>query len=167
MSSIPIRMAAGLEQTVAVSLPLLNNQIGPMRNGTDTSLMRMARSAGSLPFFASLRVRLMLLVLLALMPAFGLIIYTALEQRRAGIKNAETETMRMVRLAASTQDQLIESARQLLVTLAQLKVVQNNTPRLARRFSPTSCSSIRSMPIWAPRGPTAAYLPAPFAWIPL
>ena len=97
-----------------------------MKNGSDTALYRIARSAGNLPFFASLRVRLMLLVLLALLPALGLIIYTALEQRHLGIKAAEDETLRMVRLAATTQDQLIDSAKQLLVTLAQLRVVHDN-----------------------------------------
>jgi signal transduction histidine kinase len=104
-----------------------------MKNGIgDTAFFRMARSAGSLPFFASLRVRLMLLVLLALLPALGLIIYTALEQRRLGITAAEDETLRMVRLAATTQDQLIDSAKQLLGTLAQLKIVHENDTEACR-----------------------------------
>jgi len=103
-----------------------------MKNGGDTAIIRMARSAGSLPFFASLRVRLMLLVLLALLPALGLIIYTALEQRRLGIQAAEDETLRMVRLAATTQDQLIDSAKQILVTLAQLKVVYDHDAAACR-----------------------------------
>jgi signal transduction histidine kinase len=92
---------------------------------SDTALKKLARSTGNLPFFSSLRVRLILLVLLAVLPALGLVIYTAIDQRRQGIVAAKEDALRLVRMAANNQDQLIEGARQLLVTLAQLNEVKS------------------------------------------
>ncbi|HWI57961.1 MAG TPA: cache domain-containing protein, partial [Bacillota bacterium] len=71
-----------------------------------------------MPFFARVRVRLMALVLIAVLPALGLIFYTAYEQRRLGIEAASQEVQRLIRLAAQRQNELIEGARQLLVTLS-------------------------------------------------
>jgi len=92
----------------------------------DSALVRMLRAAGRWPFFASLRVRLLLLVALALLPALILIIYTAIDQRRQGIKSAEDDALRVVRMAADLQDQFLEGTRQLLTVLAQMRVVQDN-----------------------------------------
>lgn len=92
---------------------------------SDTTYQRMTRFARESPFLASLRTRLMLLVLLALLPALGLIIYTAVERRQQGMEEAKQSALRVVRSAAAQQDQLVESSRQLLATLAQLKEVQN------------------------------------------
>ena len=69
------------------------------------------------PLLARLRVRLILLVLFAVLPALGVVIYTAIEQRREGLNNARVEAMRLVRMAAHNHDQSIESARQLLFPL--------------------------------------------------
>ena len=77
------------------------------------------------PFLASLRTRLILLVLLAILPSLGLAIYNALEQRRQGAAAARENALRMVRVAANHQDEMIEDARQLLVTLAQLNEVRS------------------------------------------
>ena len=77
------------------------------------------------PFLASLRTRLVLLVLLAVLPSLVLVIYNAIEQRRLGVETAREDTLRMVRMAAEHQDEIIEGARQLLVTLAQLNEVRN------------------------------------------
>ena len=91
----------------------------------DTAFHRVVRAAGNLPFFASLRVRLVLLVLLAVLPALGLIISTAIEQREQGIEAAKDDAIRVVRMAVSTHDQVIEGTRQLLVTLAQVQEVRD------------------------------------------
>jgi len=91
----------------------------------DTTLYRALRATGNLPFFANLRVRLVLLILLAVLPALGLIIYTAIEQRAEAIEDAKEDALRTVRLAANNQEHLIEATRQLLVTLAQIKDIQN------------------------------------------
>ncbi|HEV8441179.1 MAG TPA: diguanylate cyclase [Methylomirabilota bacterium] len=73
---------------------------------------------------SSLRYRLLLLVLLAVLPALGLIISTALEQRRQAAVGAQDDALRLARLAAGDQERLIEGARSLLIGLAQLSTVQ-------------------------------------------
>lgn len=71
-----------------------------------------------------LRARLLLLVLAAVIPAFGLIGYTAIGQRQQAALDAEKHAMNLVRLAAREQSQLIASTRQLLMSLAQLPAVR-------------------------------------------
>jgi signal transduction histidine kinase len=73
------------------------------------------------PFFSQLRARLLALVLLAILPALGLVLYTAVDQRRVAEKEAMASAQRIVRLAAATQKQYVEAARQLLITLSQLR----------------------------------------------
>jgi len=76
------------------------------------------------PFFSKLRVRLLALVLLAILPALGLVLYSAIDQRRLAMKEATASAQRIVRLAAAAQKQYIETSRQLLITLAQLREVR-------------------------------------------
>ena len=75
--------------------------------------------------FSSLRVRLLLLVLLAVIPALGLILYTASEQRRSAAAEAKDSALRLARSFSSSQDELIESARQLLTALTQIPAVRD------------------------------------------
>ncbi len=74
--------------------------------------------------FSSLRVRLLLLVLLAVIPALGLILYTAAEMRRTASKEAQANALRLAQSVSSAQDDLFEGARQLLTALAQLPEVR-------------------------------------------
>jgi PAS domain S-box-containing protein len=74
--------------------------------------------------FSSLRIRLILLVLLALVPVLGLILYTNLVQRQNDALAAQEETLRVVRLSIVEQAQLIEGARQLLLALSQINSVR-------------------------------------------
>jgi len=74
--------------------------------------------------FSSLRARLLLLVFLAVIPALGLIIYTAAEMRRSASGEAQTNALRLAQSVANSQDDLIEGARQLLIALAQLPEVR-------------------------------------------
>lgn len=78
--------------------------------------------------FSSLRVRLVLLVLFAVIPALGLILYTASEQRRAAAGEAQANALRLAQSVSSTQDDLFEGARQLLIALAQIPVVRGDNP---------------------------------------
>src|SRR3989338_5731481 len=80
--------------------------------------------------FSSLRVRLILLVLLAVIPALGLILYTAAEQRRSAIVEAQVSALRLARSVSSSQDDLIEGARQLLISLAQMPFVKTDDPEI-------------------------------------
>jgi signal transduction histidine kinase len=77
--------------------------------------------AGRNPFFSKLRVRLLTLVCLAILPALALVLYTALQQRRAAMKEALASALRVVGLAGAEQKRHIDQARQLLETLCQLK----------------------------------------------
>ena len=69
--------------------------------------------------FQSLRTLLVLLVLLAVTPAFILIIYTASEQRRVAAAHVQDEALRLARMASSQQQRYFEGARQLLIALAK------------------------------------------------
>jgi len=76
----------------------------------------------------SLRVRLTLLVLLAALPALGLLLLTASEQRNDAIGAAEEDAQRVARLAAANQNSLIAQTRLLLNTLARLPEVRADDP---------------------------------------
>jgi diguanylate cyclase (GGDEF)-like protein len=76
------------------------------------------------PSLSSLRLSLLLLVLLAVLPALALIVSTAWEQRRQATTGAQQDALRVARLAAADHLRLIEGARSLLVGLAQLSDVQ-------------------------------------------
>lgn len=115
----------------------------------DTRFFQLAQAAGRRPFFASLRVRLLLLVLLALSPAFGLIFYSALATRQRNIRMAQEEALRIARLAASHHEQLIEGTHQLLLTLAQLPIVQSNDAEACTTLFTNLLSQLGRQPIYA------------------
>lgn len=94
-------------------------------DAADARIGILARLKRDFPFLAGLRTRLILLVLLAVLPSMGLVIYNAIEQRRLGVATAKENALRMVRMAAEHQGEMIEEARQLLVTLAQLNEVRS------------------------------------------
>jgi signal transduction histidine kinase len=73
----------------------------------------------------SLRIRLLLLVLLAVIPALGLTLYTNLEERQLRKALVHEHAMRLSRLVSADYERLIDDAQQLLVTLAQLPAVHD------------------------------------------
>src|SRR5262245_39169489 len=73
---------------------------------------------------ASLRHRLLLLVLLAVLPALALLVSTTWEQRHHASLGAKEDSLRLARLASAQHERLVEGARSLLVGLAQLSDVQ-------------------------------------------
>lgn len=86
--------------------------------------------------FSSLRARLLLLVLLAIVPALGLIFYTASEQRRGAATQVQANLLRLAKFAAANQGQVAEGARQLLIALSQLpEVRQGNTNECNELFA--------------------------------
>lgn len=91
------------------------------------------------PATLGLRGRLLLLVLLAVVPAFALIGYTAYLQRQQVAADVEEQALGIVRSAAREQRQLISMTRQLLMSMAQLPAVD---PASDRRHA---CSDILSM----------------------
>ncbi|MGE3270144.1 MAG: ATP-binding protein [Chloroflexota bacterium] len=86
-------------------------------------LVRQARAS-----LTSLRGRLLLLVVLAAVPLFGLAFYSYLEQRNRATSQAQAEALRLARLAASDQRGVIEDARLVLITLSALPEVRGGDP---------------------------------------
>ena len=84
--------------------------------------------------FGSLRLRVILLVFLAILPLFGLTLYSNLQQRQKAKVNAEQDALRLARIAALQQEQLIESTQQLLIVLAQLPVVREGDAEECEAF---------------------------------
>jgi signal transduction histidine kinase len=74
---------------------------------------------------ASLRLRLWLLVLLAFMPALGLMFYTAAEQRQHAVKEVKDQALRMAQIVSSDQERRIDGTRYLLVALAHVPDVRD------------------------------------------
>jgi signal transduction histidine kinase len=83
---------------------------------------------------SDLRVRLVLLVLLAVIPALGLILYAAEEQRTSTAIEAQQNALRLARLVSANQDGLIEGARQLLTALARTPFVRSGTAAACSSF---------------------------------
>src|SRR5258708_17645096 len=73
---------------------------------------------------ASLRARLLILVLVAVITAFALTLYTGLERRRAAAAEAHEEALRIARIAATEQNDVFQGARQLAFILAQVPAVR-------------------------------------------
>jgi signal transduction histidine kinase len=84
--------------------------------------------------FDSLRFRLLMLVLIAIIPSLGLTVYTGFEQRRAAALEAQANALWLVRITATDQDRLIADARQLLSVLAHLPNVRNCNPATFNAF---------------------------------
>jgi signal transduction histidine kinase len=76
-------------------------------------------------FLASLRARLLALVLLAVVPMLALVLHSYSQQVQAASAQAQANALGLARLAARDQERLTEGARQLLVALSRLPSVQN------------------------------------------
>lgn len=78
--------------------------------------------------FANLRVRFLLLVLLAVLPALGLLILSASEQRDQAVTIERKNAGQRADLLAADQGRAIESTRQLLTVLAELPEIRTAGP---------------------------------------
>lgn len=84
--------------------------------------------------FHGLRFQLVVLVLLAILPALVMIVYTTTEQQRLTVIQARENALKLARATANSQEQIIEGARHLLIALAQLAPVRSKNP--------TTCSTV-------------------------
>ena len=75
--------------------------------------------------FSSLQARLLLLVLLAVIPALGLTLYTNLEERKLRKAQVQEHALRLARIVSADHQRLIENARKLLASLARLSPVSD------------------------------------------
>ena len=78
--------------------------------------------------FTSIRFRLILLVLLAILPLAGMSVYRIQEDRRSAGEQTAAGALNLARLAANNQQALVDQGQQLLFTLAQLDVVRAGDP---------------------------------------
>lgn len=76
--------------------------------------------------FDSLRVRLLILVLLAIVPPVILTVYGAWKERQQAVRMAEDNLQQLTQLAASSEARLIEGTRQLLTVLSALPELQQD-----------------------------------------
>ncbi|MCC6792178.1 MAG: ester cyclase [Thermomicrobiales bacterium] len=86
--------------------------------------MIRAESDPMTSWLSNLRVRFLLLVLATTLPALGLLIVSANEQRDQALETARANTRGLARLAAADQQRQIEATRQLLIVLARLPEVR-------------------------------------------
>jgi signal transduction histidine kinase len=69
-------------------------------------------------FLKSLRIRLLLLVLVTVIPAWGAIAYTASEQRRIAVAEIQRNVLRLAEFSAHEEEQALQGTRQILIALA-------------------------------------------------
>ncbi|MBS3920657.1 MAG: response regulator [Deltaproteobacteria bacterium] len=70
--------------------------------------------------FSGLRLRLIILVLMAVIPALGLTFYSFIEHRRQTAQEVKSNALILTRLAAAKHELYIEASHQLLIALTQL-----------------------------------------------
>ena len=75
--------------------------------------------------FSNLRLRVLVLITLAMLPSLGLLLVAVRDQRDQAIEAATLEARRLASLAAADQGRQIESTQQLLTILARLPEVRS------------------------------------------
>ncbi|MBU0962139.1 MAG: HAMP domain-containing protein [Proteobacteria bacterium] len=75
-------------------------------------------------FFGSIRKSLLILVLLAVLPALAILLYTGYELRDRVVNDAERYALRQVQAMAAHHERVVDNARLLLMTLAKSSQVQ-------------------------------------------
>ena len=90
-----------------------------------------------LPFRAtSLRFRLLLLVVLSMLPIFGLMLHHALMERDRQLRAIQEEAVRMAELAAGGISKVVEGSRELLHALSHTEAVRTmNVPEATPLFA--------------------------------
>ncbi|MCL4475780.1 MAG: hypothetical protein M1508_06095 [Nitrospirae bacterium] len=76
----------------------------------------------------SLRTRLIIVLLLVAIPALGLTLYTASEERGRDIAEVQDNAMRLANIIAVQEDQLVSTTRQLLISLSHFPCVIDGAP---------------------------------------
>ncbi len=85
-------------------------------------------------YFTPLRLRLLLLVFIAVIPALGLILYGAAAERGYATNEAQQRALRAARFAAEDYTRLIGEGERLLAVLAQVPSVRAGDPAACSAF---------------------------------
>lgn len=80
------------------------------------------------PFFPSIRTTLVFLVLVAVLPALGIMLFSGYTLRENMIRSAEATVLRQIQVMASHHEQVVDNARLLLATLAKAREMQRLDP---------------------------------------
>ena len=96
----------------------------PPRGGRLSTLATGGPISKVRAWLSNLRLRFLLLVLLAVLPAVALLLFTVSEQRDVAVQKGQANAQQLAGLATADQGRLIESTRQLLTVLALLPEVQ-------------------------------------------
>ena len=83
---------------------------------------------------SGLRLRLLLLVLLACAPLVGLTLHTASEERRRLVKDWNQRSQEMMELATREEGRVIGQTRQLLLVLAESSPVRSGSRRGCKKL---------------------------------
>ncbi|MDL2267937.1 HAMP domain-containing protein, partial [Desulfovibrio sp. OttesenSCG-928-G15] len=94
-----------------------------------TTLTRADRAAMKLPLPSSVKGLVTLIVLMALLPAVGFIVYSSLAKVRLDLDESNTMAMRTAKSILLEQAQSVENTRVLLFTLSQLREVREKSIR--------------------------------------
>jgi signal transduction histidine kinase len=86
------------------------------------------------PSFYSLRFHLILLVIIALIPALGLQLHAMWEQRQNTLAEVGANAFRLADLAGREEGRLIEGARETLISISQFVRFHYNEPEQCRTF---------------------------------
>jgi signal transduction histidine kinase/HAMP domain-containing protein len=82
----------------------------------------------------SLRSRLIFLILMAVVPAFGVILYSAAKHRELTASQVKQNALVAARVIASEQDRVLENAHEFLVTLARVPQIRDNDKAACRKI---------------------------------
>jgi PAS domain S-box-containing protein len=96
--------------------------------------------------FASIRTHLLLLVLISLLPALGIVVYSGLDRRYRDIEEAKANALRVAQSLAYDHERTVEGTRLLLMTLAKLPDVQNRSVQACNRLF---AQLLRENPLYA------------------
>ncbi|HET8830673.1 MAG TPA: cache domain-containing protein, partial [Casimicrobiaceae bacterium] len=83
---------------------------------------------------ASVRARLIGLLVAILLPWLGLLLYTQADERKAAIAHVNDDALRLIQIATSNQAAQIEAARQVLTAFAQLPLLRGADPATCSGF---------------------------------
>ncbi|MDR2018761.1 MAG: PAS domain S-box protein [Syntrophobacterales bacterium] len=87
----------------------------------------MRKNLRAYPFLKSVRIHLVILVLIAIIPALGIILYTGYKHRLDAVREAEMSITMVLNHIAAEHERTMESTRQLLATLSKLPEVRGLT----------------------------------------
>jgi diguanylate cyclase (GGDEF)-like protein/PAS domain S-box-containing protein len=76
-------------------------------------------------FFRTIRSHLLLLVLISVLPALGIIIYSGVDRSFHDIEEAKSDALQVVKNFSFDHERAVESTRQLLMTLAKIPDIKN------------------------------------------